>query len=160
MAIHEAEYTEDGFSADECSQTEHICVRKQILTPLQELPSSSLSVTTTPTPSNQQCHYMDFEELRSDFCLIFSFLNESDIQQILQTSLSVLYFPDSSLLFSNHTVKMYLADLTSSFLYSITWCEYTKCILLMSIWVIYSRHYYKQCCYKPSSASVSMNTCA
>lgn len=38
------------FQLDECSQTEHICVRKQILTPLQELPSSSLSVTTTPHP--------------------------------------------------------------------------------------------------------------
>ena len=35
-----------------------------------------------------------------------------------------------------------------------------KCILLMSIWVIYSRHYYKQCCYKLSSTSIFMNTCA
>lgn len=47
------------FQLDDCSQTKHTCIRKQILTALQEFPSSSLSVTTPS--SNQQCHYMDSE---------------------------------------------------------------------------------------------------
>ena len=79
---------------------------------------------------------------------------------LLDFFLSVLHFSDSFLLFSNHTVKMYLADLTFHFSIVLHDMNIPKCILLMSIWVTHSRHYYKQCCYKLSNTSIFMNTCA
>ena len=128
MAIHEAECTKDGFSAWWVFPNWTYLYQE---TGINSTPWAPFIIPVSHYPSPHPISNVTTWTLKSlDQILPNFILNISRTRHtadsLLDFFLSVLYFSDSFLLFSNHIVKMYLADLTFSFLYSITWYEYTK----------------------------------